>query len=95
MNSNCKNKKLKGGTLKHLKTYIQSMYSLYTIIISIQYIACGPKSIYLYLNWAFKQESPLKGATISTRAASKWGGVMIKLSGLSPCLLYSAANVLF
>jgi len=21
-------------------------------------------------------------------AASKWGGVMIKLSGLSPCLLY-------
>ena len=24
-----------------------------------------------------------KGATIATRAASKWGGVMIKLSGLS------------
>jgi len=23
-------------------------------------------------------------------AASKWGGVMIKLSGLSPCLFYSA-----
>jgi len=32
----------------------------------------------------------LKGATIATRAASKWRGVMIKLSGLSPCLLYSA-----
>jgi len=31
-----------------------------------------------------------KGATIATRAVSKWGGVMIKLSGLSPCLLYSA-----
>ena len=31
----------------------------------------------------------LKGATITTRAESKWGGVMIKLSGLSPCLLYS------
>jgi len=31
-----------------------------------------------------------KGATIATRAASKWGGVMIKLSGLSPCLWYSA-----
>ena len=28
--------------------------------------------------------------TIASRAANKWGGVMIKLSGLSPCLLYSA-----
>jgi len=34
-------------------------------------------------------QSSLKGATITTRAASKWGGVMIKPSGLSPCLLYS------
>jgi len=32
----------------------------------------------------------VKGATIATRAASKWRGAMIKLSGLSPCLLYSA-----
>ena len=32
---------------------------------------------------------PFKGASIATRAASKWGGVLIKLSGLSPCLLYS------
>jgi len=31
----------------------------------------------------------VKGATLATRAASTWGGVMIKLSGLSPCLLYS------
>ena len=30
-----------------------------------------------------------KGATIATRVSSKWGGVIIKLSGLSPCLLYS------
>jgi len=37
----------------------------------------------------------LKGATISTRAASKWGGVMIKLSGLSPCLLYSILTVVY
>jgi len=35
----------------------------------------------------------IKGKTIATRAASKWGGVMIKLSGLSPCLLYSAFYV--
>ena len=33
---------------------------------------------------------PFKGASIATRAASKWGGVMIKLSGLFTCLLYSA-----
>ena len=32
----------------------------------------------------------LKGETMATRAASKWGGVMIKFSGLSRCLLYSA-----
>ena len=31
----------------------------------------------------------LKGATIATRAASKWGEVMIKLSGLSLYMLYS------
>jgi len=31
-----------------------------------------------------------KGATIATRASSKWGGVLIKLSGLSTCLLHSA-----
>jgi len=36
---------------------------------------------------------PLKGPTIATRAASKWGGVMIKLSILSPCLLYSVFYV--
>ena len=31
-----------------------------------------------------------RGASIATRAAaSEWGGVMIKLSGLYPCLLYS------
>jgi len=36
-----------------------------------------------------------KGATIATRAGSKWGGVMIKLSGLSPCLLYSILTVLY
>ena len=35
------------------------------------------------------QKVLLKGASIATRAASKWGGVMIKLSGLSPRLLYS------
>jgi len=35
----------------------------------------------------------LKGPTFTTRASSKWGGVMIKLSGLSPCLLYSAFYV--
>ena len=33
---------------------------------------------------------PFKGATLATRAVSKWGVVMVKLSGLSPCLLYSA-----
>jgi len=27
-----------------------------------------------------------EGATMATRAASKWGRVMIKLFGLSPCL---------
>ena len=32
----------------------------------------------------------VKGATIATGAVSKWGGAMIKLSGLSTCLLYSA-----
>ena len=32
----------------------------------------------------------LKGATITTRTASKWGGAMIKLSGLSICPLYLA-----
>jgi len=31
-----------------------------------------------------------QSATITTRAASKWGGIMIKLSGLSNCLLFSA-----
>jgi len=31
----------------------------------------------------------LKGPTITTRSASKWGGAMIKLSWLSTCLLYS------
>ena len=31
----------------------------------------------------------LKGETIATRTASTWGGVMINLSGVSPCLLYS------
>jgi len=41
------------------------------------------------LTYALHEEYTLKGATIATRAASKWGGVMIKLSGLSPCLLYS------
>jgi len=35
----------------------------------------------------------LEGPTIATRTASKWGGVMIKLSGLSPCLLYSTFYV--
>ena len=41
-------------------------------------------------SWAFLPISlSFKGPTIATRAASKWGGVMIKLSGLSPCLLYS------
>jgi len=33
---------------------------------------------------------PFKGATIATRQRVNGGGVMIKLSGLSPCLLYSA-----
>jgi len=32
----------------------------------------------------------IKGTTITTWAVSRWGGAMIKLSGLSPCLLYSA-----
>jgi len=32
----------------------------------------------------------LKGATIATRAVRKWRDVMIKLSGLSTCLLTSA-----
>jgi len=36
----------------------------------------------------------LKGPTIATGAASKWGGVMIKLSGLSPCLLDSQCSIL-
>ena len=31
-----------------------------------------------------------KGPTIAIRAGSKWGGVMIKLSVLSPGLLYLA-----
>jgi len=35
----------------------------------------------------------VKGATIATRAASNCGGVMIKLYGLSPCLVI--LNVLF
>jgi len=47
-----------------------------------------------WINWStyvrkFKSCWKFKGATIATRAASKWGGVTIKLSGLSPCLLYS------
>ena len=36
----------------------------------------------------------VKGATIATRAASKWEGVMIKLSGLSICLLYTQRSIL-
>jgi len=36
------------------------------------------------------KDSLFKGETIATGAASKKGGVMIKLSGLFPCLLYSA-----
>jgi len=39
------------------------------------------------LTYVLHEEYTLKGATIATRAASKWGGVMIKLSGLSPCLV--------
>jgi len=35
------------------------------------------------------QNTVVKGPIIATKVASKWGGVMIKLSGLSPCLLYS------
>ena len=31
----------------------------------------------------------VKGPPIANMATSKWGGVMIKLSELSPCLLYS------
>jgi len=34
----------------------------------------------------------LKGATIATRAVSKWGGVMIKLSGLSPNTRYNITD---
>jgi len=36
----------------------------------------------MYTSW-------FKGATIATMTASKWGGVMILLSVLSHCLLYS------
>ena len=47
-----------------------------------------------WLSFFFFSYSPgsllVKGTTIATRAASKWGGVMNKLSRLSPCHLYSA-----
>ena len=36
----------------------------------------------------------LKGVIIVTGAGSKWGGVMIKLFGLSPCLLYTQHSIL-
>ena len=35
----------------------------------------------------------VKGPTVAIRAASKWRGVMTKLHGLSPCLLYSVLYV--
>ena len=35
----------------------------------------------------------VKCPTVAIRAASKWRGVMTKLPGLSPCLLYSVLYV--
>jgi len=40
--------------------------------------------------WMFFAYYEFKGATIATRTESKWGGAMIKLAGLSTCLLHSA-----
>jgi len=41
-----------------------------------------------YSKFEFHHLKNVQGTTIATRSMSKWGGVMIKLAGLSPCLLY-------